>query len=85
MTTEGPDERSKVRLCNNRRTFHILVSQLDFKNSEIINKNLVGLQRKYLVIKKHAFLDWYGYFRACYIVHAWFQLYCYQAEIGAEN
>lgn len=50
-TMERPDNRTRVKLVNNIKSYEKYVSHLTFKSSKMINSNLVGLQLKYATLK----------------------------------
>ena len=50
-TMERPDNRTRIKLVNTIQTYEKYVSQLTFKSSKMINKNLVGLELKYPILK----------------------------------
>ena len=50
-TIENPERRTKVKLCNDPRTYEEHVGKPNFKSAKIINGQLVGVEMKYSTIK----------------------------------
>ena len=50
-TIERPENRLKIHLVDSRVKFEKLVAKLTFKNAQIINENLCGVQMKQAVLK----------------------------------
>ena len=50
-TMERPENKTHVKLVNQVKTYEKYVSKLNFKNSKIINPNLVGLEMNYCSLK----------------------------------
>ena len=50
-TIENPERRTKVKLCNDSRTYEEHVGKPNFKSAKIINRQLVGVEMKYSTIK----------------------------------
>ena len=50
-TMERPENKTHVKLVNQVKTYEKYVAKLNFKNSKIINKNLVGIEMNHLSLK----------------------------------
>ena len=50
-TIENPERRTKVKLCNDPRTYEEYVGKPNFKSAKIINGQLAGVEMKYSAIK----------------------------------
>lgn len=50
-TMERPENKSKVKLVNKKKTFEQCVSKLTFKNCKVINSKLVGIEMSYPSLK----------------------------------
>ena len=50
-TIENPERRTKVKLCNDSRTYEEHIGKPNFKSAKIINRQLVGVEMKYSTIK----------------------------------
>ena len=48
---ERPDNKTHIKLVNTIESYERLVSKLNFKNSKVINKNLVGIEMNLAVLK----------------------------------
>ena len=46
-TIENPERRTKVKLCNDPRTYEEHIGKPNFKSAKIINRQLVGVEMKY--------------------------------------
>ena len=50
-TIENPERRTKVKLCNDPRTYEEHVGKPNFKSAKIINRQLVGVEMEYSQLK----------------------------------
>ena len=50
-TIENPERRTKVKLCNDPRTYEEHIGKPNFKSAKIINGQLVGVEMKCSAIK----------------------------------